>query len=74
MSGGPTVERADFFVLVYKGQWMIAFDERFFGPCGTEQRAIRLATISGQKAIERGLVARVLSQEKGGFKVVWPAN
>ena len=66
---------AEFFVFVHRGSWVIGFDEKVFGPCGTEARAIRLATVAAQKAVAKGFPARVLGQEEGNtFRERWTSE
>jgi hypothetical protein len=66
---------AEFFVFVHRGNWVIGFDEKVFGPCGTEARALELATASAAKAAARGFNARVLGQEEGNtFRLRWTAE
>jgi hypothetical protein len=69
---GDTARVAEFFVFVHRGSWVIGFDEKVFGPCGTEARALELAKICAGKAAAKGFPARVLGQEEGAtFRVRW---
>jgi hypothetical protein len=49
---------AEFFVFVHRGNWVIGFDEKVFGPGGIEARALELATASAAKAAARGFNAQ----------------
>ena len=74
--GGELGQRIAEFVVERRDEsWTVLFDGTLFGPCSTELRAFELAAASAEKALTRGLRARIRKYDFSGAScVVWTVS
>lgn len=64
--------RAHYYVVLYQGHWHIKFDERHYGPYGTQEAAIKAAVSAAHASGSQGHDAQVLVQGTNNqFRTEW---
>jgi hypothetical protein len=64
--------RAQYVVVIKNGEWMIAFEDKHYGPYGTQRDAIRVAVDAAHKSGANGHDAQVLVQGTDNkFRTEW---
>ena len=64
--------RAQYVVVKHQGEWKIAYNDKHYGPYGTQKAAIRAAVDAAHKLGQKGKDAQVLIQgEDNLFRTEW---
>jgi hypothetical protein len=64
--------RVHYYVVLHQNEWKIKFDDRHYGPYGTQKQAIRSAVDAAQTSGKNGHDAQVLVQgENHQFRTEW---
>ena len=69
--GAHSMKQVTYCVVSREGAWAVRLNEKYFGPCSSESRAINAAIGAATKALTLGCSARVLVRQGDTLHVVW---